>query len=149
MFDKLYQIVKENIGTDALQNANIPLESRESIVNEASGSIIDVLKSQIDNGNYNDLLAVFKVNHIEKNALVRTMISKYAIRLNKYGSVDIEKARNIASEVIPTIMRKFVLISKEGSYKDENGLFALFNKLSGYTINFETLFGKIPHTKLA
>lgn len=148
MFDKLYQIVKENIGADALQNANIPLESRESIVNEASGSIIDVLKSQIDNGNYNDLLAVFKVNHIEKNALVRTMISKYAVRLNRYGGIDIEKARNIASEVIPNIMRKFISVSKEGNYKDENGIFDLFNKLSGYTINFETLFGKIPHTQL-
>lgn len=149
MFEKLYQLVKENISTDVLQNAHISIESREFIVNEASGSIIDVLKSQIDKGKYDDLLAVFEVYHIENNSLVKMMISKYAIRLNKYYNVSIENAKKMSSEVIPVIMKKLVLMSKEVDHKNENGVFALFNKLSGYTINFETLFGKIPNTQLA
>lgn len=149
MFEKLYQLVKENIGAEVLKDAAIPVELHESLVNEASGTIIDVLKSQIDKGKYNDLLAVFKVNHIENNILVRSIASKYANRLNKHYGIQIENAKKMADEVILVIMRKFVSMSKEVNHKNENGVFALFDKLSGYTINFETLFGKMTHTQLA
>jgi hypothetical protein len=149
MFEKLYQLVKENICTETLKNASIPVELHESVVNEASGTIIDVLKSQIDKGRYNDLLTVFKVNHIENNVLVRTIASKYANRLNKYYGIQIENAKIMADKVILVIMMRFVSMSKEVNHKNENGVFTLFNKLSGNTINFETLFGKIPHTQLA
>ena len=149
MFEKLYQLVKENICAETMKDAAIPVELHESVVNEASGTIIDVLKSQIDKGRYNDLLAVFKVNHIENNVLVRTIASKYANRLNKYYGIQIENAKIMADKVILVIMMRFVSMSKEVNHKNENGVFALFNKLSGNTINFETLFGKIPHTQLA
>src|SRR5690606_4844294 len=138
---KLYSIVKESMGNDLLGRLNLQPDSHESVINEASGTIIDVLKSQIDSGKIADLLSVFRVYHIEDNSLVRSMVSKYAIRLNKNYGILIGDAKKMAEEVMPLIMRKLVSTSKESDQdvNSGNGIYDLFNSLSGNTINFETL----------
>lgn len=148
MFEKLYLLVKENMGIRMMENARIPSNAYDSVINEASGTIIDVLKSQIDSGKADDLLTFFNISNIEDNALVRSITSKYAIRLNKYYGIHIADAKTLAEELIPSVLKKFILLAKEGK-KTENGVLAFFNKLSGYTVNFETLFGKMPQIQLA
>lgn len=151
MFGKLYSIVKESVSNDLLRGLNLQPDSHESIINEASGTIIDVLKSQIESGKIADLLSVFRVHHIEDNSLVRSMISKYAIRLNKNYGILIGDAKKMAEEVMPLIIRKLVSTSKESDQEvnGRNGIYDLFNSLSGYTINFETLLNKMPNTQSA
>lgn len=148
MFGKLYLLVKENMGISMMENARIPSNAYDSVINEASGTIIDVLKSQIDCGKASDLLTFFNIANVEDNALVRTITSKYAIRLNKYYGVHIADAKILSEKLIPAVMKKFILLAKDGK-KSDHGVFAFFNKLSGYTVNFETLFGKMPQVQLA
>ncbi|MRX47069.1 hypothetical protein [Pedobacter puniceum] len=148
MFEKLYSIVKENLEPHLNEVGQISVSAHEAIINEASGTIIDVLKAQIDNGKFNDLLAFFSISSIDNTFLVRSIASKYAIRLNKYYGINIHEARAFADKQIPVVMNKFIRMAKDNP-KSANGMFAFFNKLSGYTVNFETLFGKMPQFQLA
>ena|SRR6476661_4269045 len=148
MFGKLYSLVKENMEISMMQKAKVPATAYDAVANEASGTIIDVLKSQIDNGKAGDLFAFFNISHMESNSLVMSIISKYAIRLNKYYGIHITDAKLLAQTLIPKVMKKFVFMANEGK-KTEHGVLAILNKLSGNTVNFETLFGKMPHMQLA
>ncbi len=148
MFEKLYSIVKENLEPHLNEVGQISTSAHEAIINEASGTIIDVLKAQIDNGKFNDLLVLFSVSSIQNTALVRSIASKYAIRLNKYYGINMNTAKTFADKQMPVIMNKLIQTAKSNP-KNANGMFAFFNKLSGYSINFETLFGKMPQLQLA
>ncbi|QEK53037.1 hypothetical protein FYC62_16170 [Pedobacter aquae] len=148
MFEKLYSIVKENLEPHLNEVGEISVSAHEAIINEASGTIIDVLKAQIDNGKVSDLVAFFSISSIDNTVLVRSIASKYAIRLNKYYGININIAKDFADKQMPIVMNKFIKVAKDNP-KSANGMFAFFNKLSGYTVNFETLFGKMPQFQLA
>jgi len=148
MFNKINQLVKESTKTEVFLNAGIAANAIEAANHEASGVIIDVMKSQLDNGKAKDLMNVFKGTKPEYDLLLNLMIKKYANRLNKYHGLSNDAARDIAESVIPPIMNK--LVSDTGNdQKEENGIFALFNWLSGYTVNFEQFFTKLNSIQLA
>jgi hypothetical protein len=52
MFEKLFLLVKSNAGTAVINNPVIPAGKSEAVINEASSSIIEVLKGQLENGFY-------------------------------------------------------------------------------------------------
>ena len=148
MFNKINQLVKESTNPDVFLNAGILASAMEAANHEASGVIIDVMKSQLDNGKARDLMNVFKGKNSEYELLLNMMIKKYANRLNKYHGLSDNVAKDIAESVIPLVMKKLVSGTAIDP-KAENGIFALFNWLSGYTVNFEHFFTKINSFTLA
>ncbi len=44
MFEKLFMLVKNNAGTAVIDNPEIPAKYHDAVINEASSSIIEVLK---------------------------------------------------------------------------------------------------------
>ena len=50
MFEKLFLLVKNNAGKAVIENPEIPEKYREAVINEASSSIIEVLKGQMESG---------------------------------------------------------------------------------------------------
>ncbi len=147
MFKKLYQLVKENAGTAILENAEVPVKFQEAAMNEASGTIIDVLKSQLESGKLNDLVRFFQLTGFENNVLIRSIVKKYANRLNKHYEISTESSLKIAEELIPVVMKKFVFLIRSNDKKQD--VFSFLNILGGNTVNFEVLFGKINSLQLA
>ena len=148
MFSNLYQLVKENAVNVIGENALIPAKYKEAAINDASGTIVDVLKAQLDTGKLKDIISFFHASGTEGNTLITLIAKKYAHRLNRYYNIDMEQSNKIANKLIPVVMKKFVSSAKKTETK-EDGMFSILNWLSGNTINFESLLLKMNKFQLA
>lgn len=148
MFEKINLLVKENIKNEVFLNAGLTEKVMEAASHEASGVIIDVMKSQLDNGKAKDLMSFFKGKKSEHDLLVAMMVKKYTNRLNKYHGLSNSVSRDIAESIIPSVMKKLVA-DTNADKKEEKGIFALFNWLSGYSVNFEEFFLKMNNLQVA
>ncbi len=146
MFEKLNQIVQESKHTflaSEIENSAI-----DAAINEATGVIVDVLKSQLDNGKAGELMSFFRGKDAIYQNLTNIMVNKYAHRLNSYFNLNIKEARQLSEQVIPNVMNKFVKATV-GIKKEESGVFTFLNWLSGNTVNFENFFLKLDLVPVA
>jgi len=148
MFEIINQLVKENIKNEIFLNAGLNINVIEAASHEASGVIIDVMKSQLDNGKAKDLMSFFKGKKFEHDLLVGIMVKKYANRLNKYHGLNNAISYDISESIIPSVM-KTLIANTSADKKEEKGIFALFNWLSGNSVNFEEFFLKLNTLQLA
>jgi len=140
MFEKLNQIVKESEQVFLASNLNENIKN--DAMCEATGVIVDVLKSHLDNGKAKDVMSYFKAKTSDYQGLTMAIVNKYSHRLNKYFNLSITESKELSEQVIPVVMGKFVNQTM-GSKKEEIGVFNLMNWLSGNTVNFETFFLKL------
>jgi hypothetical protein len=148
MFSNLYQLVKENAVSVIDENSLIPIKYKEAAINDASGTIVDVLKAQLDSGKLKDVVNFFHTSGTESSVLIMLICKKYANRLNRYYNIDMAQSNSIADKLIPTVMKKFVSSARKTETK-EDGMFPILNWLSGNTINFESLLLKMNNFQLA
>jgi hypothetical protein len=129
MFEKLFLLVKNNAGKAVIENPEIAAKDRESVITEASSTIIDVLKAQIETGRMKDLVTFFQVSGIYNNPIVNSMVNKFANRLNKYYGITPNAAYTVSEQLIPAVMIQLVQQSKNET--KEFGLGSMFSKLTG------------------
>jgi glutathionyl-hydroquinone reductase len=142
MFEKLFLLVKNNAGMAVINNPVIPAGSREAVINEASSSIIEVLKNQVENGHISDLINFFKFSGNANESLVTSIINKFANRLNKFYNIDMASAQAAANSLIPTVMKQLVQLSKTGQTK-EFALGTMLSKLNGNQADLNGLVSKL------
>jgi hypothetical protein len=145
MFEKLFQLVKNNAGAAVINNPVIPAGSREAVMNEASSSIIEVLKNQMESGRIGELIKFFQFSGTYNESLVTSMINKFANRLNKFYSIDMPSAQAAAHSLIPAVMKQLVQQSKTQETKE----FALGTMLSQLNGNRADLNGLVNHLMIA
>lgn len=145
MFEKLFLLVKNNAGMAVINNPVIPAGSREAVINEASSSIIEVLKNQMENGRIGDLVKYFQFSGTYNESLVTSIINKFANRLNKFYSIDMPSAQAAANSLIPAVMKQLVQLSKSQQTKE----FALGNMLSQLNGNRADLSGLVNQMMIA
>jgi len=109
MFEKLFMLVKSNAGTAVMNNPLIPVKNHEAVINEASSSIIDVLKGHIETGKLKDLVKYFQFPGIyNSNPLIGTTVNKFANRLNNYYGLEPADAMATAKGLIPQVMQQLI-----------------------------------------
>ncbi len=145
MFEKLFLLVKNNAGKAIIDNPAIPVKYHEAVINEASSSIIEVLKNQMETGRVKDLVSYFKFSGIYNNSLVSSMVNKFANKLNNFYGVDPTIAWATANSLIPPVMQELVKQSKNEQNKD----FALTNMLSKLNGNRADLSGILNQMMVA
>jgi hypothetical protein len=145
MFEKLFLLVKNNAGMAVMNNPVIPAGSREAVINEASSSIIEVLKNQMESGRIGDLIKYFQFSGTYNESLVTSIINKFANRLNKFYSIDMPSAQAAANSLIPTVMKQLVQQSNSQQTKE----FALSNMLSQLNGNRADLSGLVNQLMIA
>ncbi|MDB4925624.1 hypothetical protein [Mucilaginibacter sp.] len=135
MFEKLFMLVKNNAGMAVIQNPVIPVKYHESVINEASSSIIEVLKGQMENGKLKDMIKYFQFPGIYNNPLINSTVNKFANKLNNYYGIEPVAAMGVAKELIPPVMQEMIQQSKSGQNNDF-ALSKLLAMLSGnYNMN--------------
>src|ERR1700761_1780614 len=112
MFEKLFLLVKNNAGKAVIENPEIPEKHREAVINEASSSIIEVLKGQMESGKLKDLVKYFQYPDIYQNPLVTSIVNKFANKLNQYYDMDPATALQTAKSLIPPVMLELIKQSK-------------------------------------
>ncbi|MBB5396357.1 hypothetical protein [Mucilaginibacter sp. AK015] len=130
MFEKLFLLVKNNAGTAVINNPVVPEQYRDAVINEASSSIIEVLKNQMESGRLKDLVKYFQFSGLYDNPLINSAVNKFANKLNNYYNIDTPQALQIADELIPPVMQELIKQSKSEQNK-EFALGAMLSKLSG------------------
>ncbi|MES2265374.1 MAG: hypothetical protein V4520_01355 [Bacteroidota bacterium] len=133
MFEKLFLLVKNNAGASVMNNPVVPAEHREAVINEASSSIIEVLKNQMDSGKLKDLVKYFQFSAIYDNPLINSTVNRFANKLNNFYNIGTAEAMKIADELIPPVMHELMEQSKAGQNK-EFALSTILNKVSGNNV---------------
>ncbi len=145
MFEKLFMLVKNNAGMAVINNPVIPVSSREAVMTEASSSIIEVLKNQVESGRIRDIIKFFQFSGTYNESLVTSMINKFANRLNKFYSIDMPSAHAAATTLIPAVMKQLV----QQSNNKETEEFALGTMLSQLNGNRADLNGLVDQLLIA
>ncbi len=138
MFEKLFSLVKSNAGKAVIENPAVPAEYREAVINEASSSIIEVLKGQMESGKINDLIKFFQLSKVANTALVTSTINKFANRLNKFYDIDPASAQSISGMLIPSVMQQMVQQSRNES-NQEVALSTMLSTLNGNQADLSAL----------
>jgi len=138
MFEKLFQIVKDNAGMAVIDNPAIPVKYHEAVINDASSSIIEVLKGQMETGRIKDLVKYFQFPGIYNNSLVSSMVNKFANKLNNFYGIEPAAALVVANGLIPPAMKELVMQAKSEKNK-EFSLGNLLSKLNGNQVDLNVL----------
>jgi glutathionyl-hydroquinone reductase len=142
MFEKLFLLVKNNAGVAVMNNPVIPAGSREAVINEASSSIIEVLKNQMESGHIKDVINYFQFSGSYNESLVTSMINKFANRINKFYSIDMASAQATANSLIPAVMKQLVQLSNN-KQTEEFALGTMLSKLNGNQADLNGLVNKL------
>ncbi|MDP9081649.1 MAG: hypothetical protein M3O71_29910 [Bacteroidota bacterium] len=142
MFEKLFMLVKNNAGTAVIDNPAIPAKYHEAVINEASSSIIEVLKNQLETGKIKDLIKFFQFSGIYNNALVSSIINKFANKLNNFYGIEPASAMQAANTLITPVMEELVKESKDAKNIDF-GLSNFISKLSGNRADMSVLVNQM------
>jgi len=138
MFEKLFNLVKVNAGTAIMENPAIAENLREAALNDASSSIIEVLKKQVETGRLKDLVKYFQFAGIYENPLINAATNKFANKLNNYYGLDPKTALLTSQQLIPQVMQELIRETKSAQNKDF-ALSTLLSKVSGGAISTNML----------
>ena len=130
MFEKLFLLVKNNAGTAVIDNPSIPVKYHEAVINEASSSIIEVLKGQMETGKIKDLIRFFQFSGIYNNYLITSVVNRFANKLNNFYGIEPKAALAASGLLIKPVMLELVKQSKNEQNKDF-GLTNFLSKLNG------------------
>lgn len=108
MLENLFSLIKDKAAESVLNNPVIAVHHQEGIINEASSSIIDVLKDQLAAGKLKEVLEVFQHADISHNAIVSRMVTKFTSRLQNNYAIGAPDAKNIATTLIHPVMGQLV-----------------------------------------
>ena len=130
MFEKLFLLVKNNAGTAVINNPDIPEKYHDAVINEASSSIIEVLKGQMEMGMLKDLISFFQLSGMHNKSIVKSIVNRFANKLNTYYGIDPVTALRTSNALIKPVMEELVKQSKNEKNLDF-GLSNLLSKLTG------------------
>lgn len=130
MFEKLFLLVKNNADAAVLNNPAVAEKDREAVINDASSSIIEVLKNQMDAGKLKDLVKYFQFSAIYDNPLIHSAVNRFANKLNNFYNIGMAEAMKIADALIPPVMHQMMEQSK-GEQNKEFALDTILSKISG------------------
>ena len=142
MFEKLFLLVKNNAQEAVINNPVIAEANREAVLNDASSSIIEVLKSQMDTGKIKDLVKYFQFAGPFDNPLITRAVNKFANKLNDFYGIDGETALKTSSALIPPVMHELIRQSKS-EQNNEFTLSNLLSKLSGNVADMGVLLTQL------
>jgi hypothetical protein len=142
MFEKLYLLVKNNAGTAVISNPLIAEKYHEAVINDASSSIIETLKGQMEDGKLKDLVNYFQFPGMYNNPMVSSAVKKFANKLNNFYGIDSADALKISQQLIIPVMQEIIKASKSEQNK-EFALTTLLSKLSGKFIDMNTLANQL------
>lgn len=138
-------LVKNNAGTAVMNNPLIAVQDREAVLNDASSSIIEALKGQMEGGKLKEMVNYFQFAGVFNNPLISSAVKRFANKLNNFYGIESSEALLISKALITPAMQELIKESKNGNNK-EFALNTLVSKLSG---NFTDMTAILNQATLA
>lgn len=132
MFEQLMQLIQQSGQQSVVDNAEVPNEHNEAILNEAQQSITSGLQGLADTGELNTLMeAAQNGQSVEQHPAVQNISNNFmGSIMDKFG-LNKGTAAMIASAVIPMVLSK--VMNKGGQQSGGGGGFDLGGLLSSLT----------------
>lgn len=132
MFDQLSDLVKQYGGDAVVKNATVPNEHNDAVMNEASSSIVDSLKSMVASGNIADLAGLFQGNNAAdgSNAAVQQITEKLSGSLGEKFGLSTDAASGVAGSLIPSVLGSLINKAKDPNDSSLN-VSDIINSISG------------------
>lgn len=141
MFEKLFLLVKNNAKEAVIDNPVIAAKDRDAVIIEASSSIIEVLKNQMESGKLNDLIKFFRYSGIYGAALTTSMVNRFANKLNKFYGLNPDDAQATSLQLIPGVMDQLVTQTRSG--KEDFALGTMLSNLNGNRADLRPLVNQM------
>jgi hypothetical protein len=145
MFEKLFLLVKNNAGMAVINNPDIPEKYHDAVINEASSSIIEVLKGQMEMGMLKELISFFQLSGLHNKSIVKSIVNRFANKLNTYYGLEPAAALRTSNALIKPVMEELIKESKN----EKNIDFGLSNLLSKLTGGERDMSGLVNHMMIA
>lgn len=131
MFENLLDLVKGNATEAIINNTAVPNEQNDAVINHASGSIIESLKSQVAGGNFAEVLSTLGgKTGMTNNPVVSNIISSVSSSIMSKFGLSQEAAASVSNGLVPNVMSQ--LVNKTNDPSDSSfDLGGIFNTLSG------------------
>jgi hypothetical protein len=101
MFDQLIQMLQQNGQESVINNAAVPNEHNNGVLQEASGSIMNVIKNMVANGQGDQIAAAAAdPNH----PVVQQMQSGFVENIMQKFGINGAAAQSIAASLIPSVL---------------------------------------------
>ena len=142
MFENLFLLVKNNAGKAVMENPEIREKDREAVINDASSSIIEVFKGQMESGKLKDLVKYFQFPEIYKSPLTTSVVNKFANKLNRFYNLDPASALNISKSLIPPVMLDLIEQTK-GEKNKEFTLSSFLSKINGNRADLSIIVNRL------
>ncbi|RFZ83232.1 hypothetical protein DYU05_13920 [Mucilaginibacter terrenus] len=142
MFSKLYTLVKNNAGEAVINNPAVDAKYHEAVMNDASSTIIEVLKGQMENGKLKELVKYFQFTGIYNSPLISSAVNKFANKLDKFYQISPAQAMEISKALIPPVMQEMIKQSKSEQNKDF-ALRSILTKLGGDVADMGMLLAQL------
>jgi len=115
MFEQLTDLVKQFGGDAVVNNAAVPNEHNEAVINEASSSVLDSLKGLVTNGNVSDLAGLFQGESASdaSNPVVKQLTDKLSGSLGDKFGLDNAAASGVAGSLIPKVLGSLINKAKD------------------------------------
>ena len=117
MFDQLADLVKQFGKDSVVNNAAVPNELNDAVMNEASTSIFDSLKGMVTNENLSQLASLLKGNNASdpSNPAVKQVSEEFSGSLGEKFGLNPDTAAGVAGSLIPKVLGSLI-----GKAKDPN-----------------------------
>ncbi|MFT4155346.1 DUF937 domain-containing protein [Parafilimonas sp.] len=108
MFEQLLSLVKENAGTDIINNNAIPNERNDEAVEAATQSVSETFKNAIQGGNVHEVMQLFNDggSNVSSLPLAQNMQGNLIEKLMQKFGLSNAQAGGIAASLIPMVLSK-------------------------------------------
>jgi hypothetical protein len=135
MLDQLTQLAKQFGQEAVVNNAAIPNEINERVVNETGNSLMESLQNMASNGNFDQLAGLLQgTNTNASNPAVNDLVKQVSGNLGQKFNLDSNAANGVASSMIPQILGSLVGNAKDPNVKGFE-MSDLVNAISGGSEN--------------
>ena len=138
MIGRIFLLVKGNAENVKAANPTIPQQYWESLIIEASSSIIDGIKSYLESGRFKEVLNFFHDPELKNSSVVNSISNKFSNRIGKFYNINYSDAIKIASALIPKTLYDLVSEANKSEKNDFN-VVSILSYLNGSYVNFYEL----------
>ena len=141
MIDQLIRLVEKNAGDVIVNNQAIPNQFNNDAIQDVAQQIFGGLKGQVANGNYQDVLSMFRgsKNSLASNPMVTQMISSLAGNFASKFGISPQTAQSVVAGLIPQVMNQ--LVSKTNDPDDND--FELQDMMRNFSGNGNLNIGEL------
>lgn len=111
MIDKLINLVRQNAGSEIIQNPAVPNEQNDEAIREVGKEINDGLEQEARQGNIQNIISMFKGNTsggLSSNPVTQSIIGRVAGKFASKFGIPESTASGIAAAVVPKVLNQFI-----------------------------------------